>query len=136
MPLLTTGPIVAVPESCVIVTTASPPVTPPVRGLPLASLAVTVMIWLLVPSAVTVVVVVVIVDCAASTGPASPVALKVTGEPVRLALVAVRVLGPAWVPSVQPPTVAMPAALVVAVGPLTEPPPEATAKVTLTPLTG
>ena len=65
-----------------------------------------------------------------------PVAVKVTGEPVRLPLLAVRVLLPAVAPSVQLPTVAMPAALVVAEGPLAEPPPEATAKVTLTPGTG
>ena len=62
--------------------------------------------------------------------------MKVTGEPVRPALVAVRVLAPAVVPSVQLPTVAMPAALVVAEAPVTEPPPEATAKVTVTPATG
>ena len=65
-----------------------------------------------------------------------PVAVKVTGEPLRLPLVAVKVLAPAVAPSVQLPTVAMPAALVVAGEPVTEPPPEATVKVTLTPGTG
>ena len=68
--------------------------------------------------------------------PAAPVAVKVTGEPVSPGLVAVRVLAPAVVPSVQLPTVAMPEALVVAAAPVTEPPPEATAKVTATPETG
>ena len=70
------------------------------------------------------------------TSPAVPVALKVTGEPLRPALVAVRLLAPALVPSVQLPTVAMPLALVMAVRPVAEPPPLATAKVTLTPETG
>ena len=68
--------------------------------------------------------------------PAVPVAVKVSGEPVRPGLVAVSVLAPAVVPSVQLPTVAMPDALVVADAPVTEPPPEATAKVTATPATG
>ena len=63
-------------------------------------------------------------------------AVKVTGEPLSVPLLAVRVLAPAPAPSVQLPTVAMPAALVVAVRPVAEPPPEATAKVTLTPGTG
>jgi len=67
--------------------------------------------------------------------PAVPVALKVRGEPVRLPLVAVRVLEPAVVPRVQLPTVAMPEALVVAEPPVSEPPPEPIAKVTPTPAT-
>ena len=65
-----------------------------------------------------------------------PEAVKVTGEPLRLTLLAVRVLAPTVVPSVQLPTVAMPEASVVAGEPVTEPPPEATVKVTLTPGTG
>ena len=65
-----------------------------------------------------------------------PVALKVRGEPSRPVLVAVKVLAPALAPRVQLPTVAMPEALVVAERPVAEPPPEATAKVTLTPATG
>ena len=77
------------------------------------------------------------VDCVASAAPAVPVALKLTGEPVRPSQVAVRVLAPTVVPSVQPPTVAMPEASVVTVGPPAMPPPPAvTAKVTLAPLTG
>jgi hypothetical protein len=68
--------------------------------------------------------------------PGVPVAVKVAGEPVRPALVAVRVFGPAAVPRVQLPTVAMPELLVVVVAPVREPPPVATAKVTLTPETG
>src|SRR5712672_1417504 len=65
-------------------------------------------------------------------------AVKVRGLPVRPVLVAVRVLllVPAVVPSFQEPTVAMPAALVVWEPPVTEPPPDATAKVTETPATG
>ena len=66
---------------------------------------------------------------------AVPVAVKVTGEPVNVPFVAVSVFDPAVVPSVQLPTVAIPFALVVAVSPVTEPPPEATANVTFTPLT-
>ncbi len=65
-----------------------------------------------------------------------PVAVKVTGDPLRPARVAVSVLAPAVVPSLQLPTVAIPEALVVALAPVTEPPPEATAKVTTTPETG
>ena len=68
--------------------------------------------------------------------PAVPVAVKVNGEPVRDPLVAVKVFEPTVVPKVQLPTVAIPLTLVVADAPVTEPPPVATAKVTLTPLTG
>jgi hypothetical protein len=51
-------------------------------------------------------------------------------------LAAVSVLAPALAPSFQLPTVAMPPAFVVGVRPVVEPPPLATAKVTLTPETG
>jgi hypothetical protein len=69
--------------------------------------------------------------------PAVPVAVKVNGEPVRVPLVAVKVFDPAVVPNVQLSTVAIPLALVVTEPtPDTDPPPEATANVTLTPLTG
>ena len=68
--------------------------------------------------------------------PAMPVAVKVTGDPVRPAREAVSVFAPAVVPNRQLPTVAIPAALVVGLAPVTEPPPEATAKVTTTPETG
>ena len=65
-----------------------------------------------------------------------PVAVKVTGEPVRPALVAVSVLAPAGVPSVQLVTAAIPLeSVTTAVVGTTTPPPEATAKVTLTPAT-
>ena len=67
--------------------------------------------------------------------PHVPVALKVSGEPTRPARVAVSVLTPAVVPSVQLPTVAIPAELVVAASSVAEPPPVSTAKVTLTPAT-
>ena len=69
--------------------------------------------------------------------PAVPVAVNVTGEPVSPADVAVRVLLPAVVPSVQLVTAAIPLAFVaIAVVGTTVPPPDATAKVTFTPLTG
>ena len=71
-----------------------------------------------------------------AAAPAVPVAVKVTGEPERPLLVAVSVFVPAVVPRVQLPTVAMPAEFVVAEPPLTEPPPDATAKVTAIPETG
>src|SRR5947207_11012195 len=66
----------------------------------------------------------------------TPVAVNVTGLPATLSplTVAVRVLGPASGPSTQPPTVAMPLALVtMTAAPLTLPPPDATANVTLAP---
>jgi hypothetical protein len=65
-----------------------------------------------------------------ATGPGLPVALNVV---VSAPAVAVRVLEPTTVPSVQLPTVAKPLASVVCVPPVTLPPPDATAKVTLTP---
>src|SRR5450759_2586661 len=68
--------------------------------------------------------------------PTAPVAVNVTGLPASPALVAVRVLAPTAGPNVQLPTVAMPLAFEVALKAVAEPPPEATAKVTLTPLTG
>jgi hypothetical protein len=68
--------------------------------------------------------------------PATPVAVNVTGLPVRPVDVAASVLLPAVVPIVQLPTVAIPLASVVWVPPVREPPPEATANVTLTPATG
>jgi hypothetical protein len=63
-----------------------------------------------------------------------PVAVNVTGEFVSNSFVAVSVFDPAVGPSIQLPTVAIPFASVVADAPVTDPPPEATAKVTLTPL--
>ena len=51
-------------------------------------------------------------------------------------LVAVNVLDPAVGPKVQLPTVAIPLALVVVESPVPDPPPVATANVTLTPETG
>src|ERR1700739_5024574 len=66
-----------------------------------------------------------------------PVAVNVTGLPVRVPEVAVRVLVPAVVPRVQLVTAAIPLAFVVtAVVGFTVPPPDATANVTLTPATG
>ena len=68
--------------------------------------------------------------------PAVPVAVNVIGDPVSVPLVAVSVFNPAVVPNVQVPIVAIPFASVVVDGPVTEPPPVATANVTDTPLTG
>jgi hypothetical protein len=68
--------------------------------------------------------------------PAVPVAVNVTGLPESDPLVAVSELLPRAVPSVQLPTVAIPAALVVADAPVMLPPPNATANVTATPFTG
>src|SRR5690606_25292746 len=72
-----------------------------------------------------------------AAGPAVAVAVNGTGDPVSPALVALSVFAPAVVPSVHAGAVAMPAASVTTV-PLSpsEPPPDATAKVTLTPATG
>jgi hypothetical protein len=69
-------------------------------------------------------------------GPTTPVAVNVTGLPVKVPLVAVSEFGPGVLPSVQLPTVAIPLPFVVALAPVTLPPPDATANVTLTPLTG
>src|SRR5574341_323176 len=68
--------------------------------------------------------------------PGDPLAVNVTGLPPRPGEVAVRELAPAAVPRVQLPTVAMPAASVVALAPVMLPPPDATAKVTAIPGTG
>ena len=70
------------------------------------------------------------------TEPAVPVAVNVTGDPAREPEVAVRVFEPAADPSVHDPTVAIPDASLVALAPVTEPPPEATANTTATPDTG
>ena len=109
---------------------------PELRLFPLASLAVTVSTWVLVPSAVMLALTGVKTDTVALAAPAVPVAVKVTGLPLKLPDVAVIVLLPAVVPNVQLPTVAIPLASVVADKPVADPPPVATAKVTLTPLTG
>jgi hypothetical protein len=62
--------------------------------------------------------------------------VKVTGESVSPAAVAVNVFDPAISPKVHDPTVAIPEASVIAISPVIEPPPLATAKVTLTPEIG
>src|SRR5438128_319714 len=68
--------------------------------------------------------------------PATPVAVKVTGEPGTLTAAAVIVLRPAVVPRIHEPTVAIPWALVVAVAPVIDPPPIASANVTAMPAIG
>jgi hypothetical protein len=131
-----------VPTGCVsafpVVGVAASVTVAPLTRFPPASLTVMVIVEALEP------VLAVIDPGAAATSdwlalgaPAVPVAVKVTGLPVRPVDVAVRVFAPAVVPSVQDVTAAIPPALVVAgvVG-LTVPPPDATAKVTATPATG
>src|SRR5437870_5521709 len=68
--------------------------------------------------------------------PAVPVALKVTGLPLKPVEVAVSVFGPAVALRVQLPTVAMPLALVIWLPPVTVPLPTAGENVTDTPATG
>jgi hypothetical protein len=68
------------------------------------------------------------------TGAAVPVALKVTGDPVK-PMVTVTVLEPALVPKVQEVRVAIPELLVVAAPPTIDPAPLAKTKVTETPET-
>src|SRR5213078_1596815 len=69
--------------------------------------------------------------------PAVPVAVNVTGLPVSPVAVAVSEFGPAVGPSVHDVTAAIPfAPVVTGVVGVTEPPPDATANVTLTPPTG
>ena len=68
-----------------------------------------------------------------AAAPAMPVAVNVTDGSAPDAAVSVFV--PAAVPSFQLPTVAIPLELVVAVPPVTEPPPVATVKVTVVPAT-
>src|SRR3989442_1504403 len=108
----------------------------PLTGLPLASCTIT--------EGSTATAVPAVADCPlpaltaiALAAPAVPVAVNVTGLPVRPVDVAVRVFGPAVGPRVHDVTVAMPLgpAHTAAVG-TTAPPPAATAKVTATPLTG
>jgi hypothetical protein len=65
--------------------------------------------------------------------PTLPVATKVTAAPGNAAVVAVSRFSPTVPPSVQLPTVAVPEASVVAVAPVSDPPPSVTAKVTVTP---
>ena len=67
--------------------------------------------------------------------PAMPVAVKLTGLPFNPVAVALSVFAPAVPPSVQLPTVAIPALDVVAVAPVMLPLPDATANVTLAPAT-
>jgi hypothetical protein len=68
--------------------------------------------------------------------PATPVAVKVTGEPLNPVAVAVNRFGPAVVPKVQVGLVAIPPlSVITALEEATEPPPSPTAKVTGTPLT-
>src|SRR5262249_28053584 len=74
-----------------------------------------------------------------AAAPAVPVAVNVTGlpPPAKPVAVAVREFDPTVVPSVQEPMVAMPVTpVVVGFVPVREPPPVATAKLTVTPKTG
>jgi hypothetical protein len=69
-----------------------------------------------------------------AAAPAAPLALKVTEESPLLE--ALSVFGPAVVPSVHDPTVAMPVESVTIDAPLTAPPPAVTENVTVTPPIG
>src|SRR5207248_2988758 len=71
-----------------------------------------------------------------AAAPAVPVAVNVTGLPESVPDVAVSVLDPAVVESVQPPTAAMPLASVACAAPVTLPLPGPAAKLTDTPATG
>src|SRR5438270_10634761 len=96
--------LVPVPD-CLVIVTVAPPV---VSALPLASLAVTVSTCVKLPLAVMEALVGVRADCVASAAPGVPVAVNVTGLPVREPEVAVKVLLPAVVPRVQVPALARP----------------------------
>ena len=137
-------PTVAIPLAFVVVV---PPVTDPP---PLATLNVTVAPATAAPFAsvtftdgATATFCPAIADCpsplAIVTLPAPaavPVAVNVTGDPTRPEDVAVNELEPGVAPNVHDPTCAMPWAFVVAFAPVIDPPPDATANVTLVPLTG
>jgi hypothetical protein len=110
----------------------------PLTRFPNASFTVTVSVAALEPElAVIVPGVAVRVDWLALGAPAAPVAVNVTGLPVRLPDVAVRVFVPATVPRVQEVRAALPVLPVVTglVG-VTLPPPAVTVNVTATPATG
>ena len=110
----------------------------PLIGLPLPSFAVTVIV-LPVPPAVIGFGDAVTVESVADTDPAVPVAVNVTGLPIKVPEAAVSVFVPAVEPSVHEVSWARPLAVVVSVagdaGDIVPPPP-VTVKTTLTPLTG
>ena len=128
VPVVTTEPV-HVPSPLATNVTAAPP-----TGLSLPSVTSTV-------GAITTVVPTAAVWSAPAAmaiftaAPGVPVAWKVTRGAASPAQVAVMTLAPAVVPSVQP-TLAMPAASVVADVLPQEPPPAVAAKSTVTPLTG
>jgi hypothetical protein len=130
--------------------TAEPPVSVPLPALlpkanptevvdvvtrfPYTSCTSTVTAGLIVAAATTALGCVPNANCVAA--PATPVAVKVTGEPLNVPLVAVSVFAPAVVPKVQAGLVAIPVlSVVTALLEANEPEPVATEKVTETPLT-
>src|SRR5690606_555476 len=129
-------PIVAMPDALVL-TVADPVIEPPPAVTAKVTLAPTIGFELLsrtstlgaVATAVLTVAVwllpaLMVIDAGTA---AVPVAEKVAGLPVSAPLVAVSVLAPAMTPSVHPPMVAIPDALVCTVaGPVIDPPPLAT----------
>jgi hypothetical protein len=130
-----------VPTGCVSVLpvpVAASTTVVPLTGLPAASFTVTVMVETLAPElAVIVLGAAATSDWLAFGAPAVPVAVNVTGLPVRPLKVAVSVLVPAVVPRVHDVTTAIPpASVLTGVVGFTVPPPEATANVTTTPATG
>jgi hypothetical protein len=116
-----------------LIATVAPPL---VRLLPAESLSCTVIVALEPPTLIEAAELVT-VDVDVDALPAAPVAVKVTGEPEREPDVAVRVLLPATVPKVHAGEVAIPDAFVVTEPEdASDPPPLATAKVTLAPEIG
>src|SRR5438105_12803497 len=134
-PLTPVGP--AGWASALLVPLAARVTVTPLTGLPNSSFAVTVIVAALAPvEAVIAPGVAATSDRAALGAPAVPVAVNVIGLPFTPGAVAVSVSWPATVPSVQPPTAAMPLALVVWLAPVMLPLAGATANVTDTPCTG
>jgi hypothetical protein len=130
-----------VPTGCVSVLPvpdAAKVTVAPLTGLPNASFTVTVSVVALEPElAVIVPGAAVSVVWLALGGPAVAVAVNVTGLPVSVPEVAVRLFAPATVPRVQDMAFAIPLGFVdTGVVGFTVPPPDVTAKVTATPATG
>jgi hypothetical protein len=135
-----TPPLFVVPPEVIVfpVPEAESATVAPLITFPFASFAVTVIVlWLEPELAVMVPGEATTVDWVALTLPVMPVAVNVTGLPVRVPDVAVKVFVPAVVPRVQLVAAAIPLLPVItAVVGTTVPAPDATANVTLVPATG
>ena len=106
----------------------------PATGLPDASRTITLGATATSAPAVPVVLPPLSAICVAAL--VKPVAAMVSGDPPSVPLVAVSVFAPTNGPRVHDPSTATPCAFVACVSPVADPPPEATAKVTVTPGTG